>query len=418
MVGEIDHAADVDEAQVAHQVAALVEHAGGIVLVVDQRRLEAPRIVIVPSAHEQAWRTVAHVALAQHGDRLAGLVLLQRRDGAGPEAGGDGVAADVVAAVAVDVRLVDPVLHRLDHRQLRRLLAVVQLIDVAIAVRARERRVVVVAMLRDPHIVFSRVVGHPVEPHLHAALMGSSDKGLEVGNGAKVAVHRMVVARGIGAAQRPDASQHTTRMDGHEPDDVDAQVLEVVQPLLRCRQGALTGEVVQVKLIDDVLVGHKRRRSCPDDPRQLSHHIVAVVGERAVHASALVVPGEDQSRGHRQRTRIGPLVDFVAARRVAHIGHRGTGPGSAHIAAAVGVALPRPNPGRIGHRAVRLKEHTYLVIARQRRLIDGSHRQQSRHQQDGNKKQSSHFGHRLNSLLIFHKGTHNYRTNLPFKAEI
>ena len=248
--------------------------------------------------------------------------------------------------------------------------------------------------------------------------MGSSDKGLEVGNRAEVAVHRMVVARGIGAAQRADAALHATRVDGHEPDDVDAQVLEVVQPLLRCRQGALTGKVVQVKLIDDVLVGHKRRRSCPDDPRQLSHHIVAVVGERAVHASALVVPGEDQPRGHRQRARIGPLVDLVAARRVAHIGHRGTRPGCTHIAAAVGIALPGPDAGRVGHRAVRLKEHTHFTVARQRRLIDRRRRAQGHHHHDGNKKQSSHFGHRLNSLVIFHKGTHNYRTPRCIKAKI
>ena len=201
MVSEVNHSADVDKAQVAHQVAALVEDTRGIVFVVDQRRLETPRVVIVPATHEQARHAIGHITLAKHGDGLTRLVLLQRLDGPGPESRGYRIAADVVTTEAVDVGLIDPIFHRLDHGHLGGLLAVVQLIDVAIAVGAGERRVIVVTMLRDPHVVLCSMVSDPVKPHLHAALMGSIDEIPEVVNCTEVAVHSMVVTRSIGTAE-------------------------------------------------------------------------------------------------------------------------------------------------------------------------------------------------------------------------
>ena len=386
MVGEVNHAADIDKTQVLHQILALVEHTGGIVLVVDQTRLESPCIVIVPATHEQPWYTVSHITLAQHGDGLARLVLLQRLDGTRPERRGNGVTADVVAAVAVDVHLVNPVLHRLNHRQLGGFLAVIELIHVAIAVGAGERRVIVVTVLGNPHIIFSGMVGDPVEPHLHAALMGCGDKCFQVGNGAEVAVHGMVVARGVGAAQRTDTALDATGMNRHEPDDVDAQVLQVVQALLCGCKCALARKVVQVKLIDDVLVRNKGTLSCPDNLGQFTHHIVAVIGEGAVHTATLIIPSENQSCGHRQCARIGPFIDFIACLGIAHIGHGSAGPLSTHIVTAVGVACPHPNFGSISHGTVSLKEHTYLAVTRQRRLINCRQRYQRHHHQDGKRK--------------------------------
>ena len=365
MVGEIDHAADVGETQVAHQVLALCQHTSRIVLVVDQRALEAPRVVVVPSADEQARHTVGHVALAQHGDGLAGFVFLQRRDGTGPEGRGDGVAADVVAAEAIDVGIVNPVFHGINHRHLGGLLAVVQLIDIVVAVGTGERRVVVITVLGNPHVVLGGVVGHPVEPHLHAAAVGGGDKRLQVGQRTEVAVHRVVVTRGIGAAQRADAAQNSARMNRHQPDDIDAQVLQIVQTLLGCGKGTLAGEVIQVQFIDDVMVGDKGALARPDDLSQLAHDVVAVVGVGEVNTATLVVPGENQACRHREGTRIGPFIDLVTALGVTHVGHRGTRPVGTHIEFAVGISRPHPDFGRIVHRAVGLKEHTYLAITRQ-----------------------------------------------------
>ena len=221
------------------------------------------------------------------------------------------------------------------------------------------------------------MVGDPVEPHLHAAIVGRIDKSAQIGHCSEITVHRMVVARCIGAAQRTDASRHTTRMDGHEPDDIDAQVLEIIKAGLCRSKRSLAREVIKVELIDNVLVRYKCAGACTNNLGQLPEDIVAVIGERAVNASRLTIPSENQPGGHRECARVGPLVDFVATLGITHIGHRRTRPGGSHIVAAVGITFPHPNLGGIGDRAVSFKEHTYFTVAGQGGLIDCSRRNQS-----------------------------------------
>ena len=45
----------------------------------------------------------------------------------------------------------------------------------------------------------------------------------------------------------------TTRIDGHEPEDIDAQRVEAVKPLLRCLECALCCEGTDIHLIDDTI---------------------------------------------------------------------------------------------------------------------------------------------------------------------
>ncbi len=92
------------------------------------------------------------------------------------------------------------------------------------------------------------MVRHPVEPHLHAQLMGTRDEGLQVSNSTIVGVDGTEIHGGVGAVHRG-----TTRIDGHEPEDIDAQRVEAVESLLRCLERALGSEGTDIHLIDDAV---------------------------------------------------------------------------------------------------------------------------------------------------------------------
>ena len=86
-----------------------------------------------------------------------------------------------------------------------------------------------------------------------------------------------------------------------------------------------------------------------------------MIGERAIDASGLVIPSENQARGHGPRSGISPFIDFVAALGITHISHGRARPSSAHIGLPIGVTFPHPDLGSIGHTTVGLKEYTNLV---------------------------------------------------------
>jgi hypothetical protein len=66
------------------------------------------------------------------------------------------------------------------------------------------------------------MVGDPVEDHVHALAVGGIDEGLEVGLGAELRVHAVIVADRIRAAERALAVLHADRVDRHQPQDIDA----------------------------------------------------------------------------------------------------------------------------------------------------------------------------------------------------
>ena len=125
----------------------------------------------------------------------------QTGDGLLPEVGRDEVGR--VAAVAVDVRLEDPVAHRVDHGLAHVCVVVVEgrhveppglgwADDVAGVV------LLVPRLVGDPRVVPGRVVRHPVKQHDHLALVRFLHQRAQVGQGAELVVDPLVVAHAVG----------------------------------------------------------------------------------------------------------------------------------------------------------------------------------------------------------------------------
>ena len=102
----------------------------------------------------------------------------------------------------------------------------------------------------DPRILDGNVVGYPVEPHFHAALVGCCHKSLEVVDGSVGRIDLSEVHRGVGT-HLGDA----TWIDGHQPKDVGTQGFEACQLLLGSLEGSLGREGSDVHLVDDAVLG-------------------------------------------------------------------------------------------------------------------------------------------------------------------
>ena len=180
---------------------------------IGQLALELPCVVVVEAGRLEACGVGGNVGLAKKRDGLAGLAALYLRYGFLPIAHGNLAAADVVAPVAVDVGPVYPELHASGHGLAQFAVAVVQLIYVGIVVgmhKAASRPLVILRVLAHPPRVGCRVVGHPVEPYLHAEGVGGPDKGLQVVYGAVGRVYLLEIGGGIGAVDAP-----ATGVNGH-----------------------------------------------------------------------------------------------------------------------------------------------------------------------------------------------------------
>ena len=92
------------------------------------------------------------------------------------------------------------------------------------------------------------MVGHPVEPHLHVQLVGCGYKRLQVADGAVGGVHLLEVGGGVGAV---DAA--APGVDGHQPHDVYAQRLQLVQLLLGGGQRALGSKRADVHFVNHLM---------------------------------------------------------------------------------------------------------------------------------------------------------------------
>ena len=92
------------------------------------------------------------------------------------------------------------------------------------------------------------MVRHPVEPHLHVERVGGSDKSLQVTDGAVLRIGLLEVGGGIGAV---DAA--TTRIDGHEPQDVDTQGFQFAKAFLCGGKSAGLRERADVHLVNHLM---------------------------------------------------------------------------------------------------------------------------------------------------------------------
>ena len=194
---------------------------------------------------------VARLPLGEHEDGLDGVELLA---GVVPEVDGD-VAGDV-AAVAVDVGLADPVLERVGHVLAQLRMGVVEVDDVGPVPPGRGAELalpvagVPLGMLGDEDVVPRGVIGHPVEDDLEAELVRGGDEVLEVVEGAEFGIDLEVVLHGVGAAERALAVLHADGVDGHHPEDFDAEVFEARELGFGGVEGSFGRERAGVDLVD------------------------------------------------------------------------------------------------------------------------------------------------------------------------
>ncbi len=162
-----------------------------------------------------------------------------------------------VAAEAVDRMFRQPEAHRVDLPLPHLAVRVVELRRVG-PVPGDLRHAVFVfvpgGVFGDPAGVACRVVGHPVEQHLHAQPMRFGDEGVQIGEGAQFGVDGAVVADRIVGAERSLAALDADRMDRHEPHDVDAQLAEPLEMRLRGPQRAFGGQLPHVHFIEYGLI--------------------------------------------------------------------------------------------------------------------------------------------------------------------
>ena len=143
----------------------------------------------------------------------------------------EGHAIGIIAPEAVDVGLVNPVVHGLDHG-----LAHVLVVEVEVghiqpigAGRVDDGATGILSIPAgtvEPGVVPSGVVGYPVEHHGHAAGVCGISELAEIGQAAILAGHGFVIAYRVGRIHRV---HRTNGVDGHKPNDVGAQTLDVVE---------------------------------------------------------------------------------------------------------------------------------------------------------------------------------------------
>ena len=249
VVGDVEHTCKVVLRRIYQRVGCVLQGRGRrAVAYVHKVGLERPCIVVTETNVDIVEIVVpSEVRLGQELNLLVPVVA-ELADGVLPIGVGDSGAGNIVAAVAIDIGLVNPEFQAVGHGVLQRLVAVVQLVDVAIAVRMNHLAVapcIVVGMLRHPAGICGGVVGHPVEPDKHIEFVGSRNKIAQVCNRAVGGVHLLEVSGCIGAVEAS-----ATRVDGHEPHNIDTERLEFAESLLGSGECSLLCERTYVHLVD------------------------------------------------------------------------------------------------------------------------------------------------------------------------
>ena len=82
-----------------------------------------------------------------------------------------------------------------------------------------------IGMLHGQLIIPGSVVSHPVDDHVHAHLVDFVHQPFEIIQGSIFRIHGQIILDRIIAAQGALAPLFANRMNGHEPEDTNAQVL-------------------------------------------------------------------------------------------------------------------------------------------------------------------------------------------------
>jgi len=79
-------------------------------------------------------------------------------------------------------------------------------------------------MLADQVVIPGGMIGHPIEDDVHPLFMSGSDEMFEIIQAAKPGIDAVIIFNGVGAAQAAFAILSTNLVNGHEPQNVHAQL--------------------------------------------------------------------------------------------------------------------------------------------------------------------------------------------------
>ncbi len=92
------------------------------------------------------------------------------------------------------------------------------------------------------------MVAHPVEHDGHAALVGGFHQFAQVFERAVIGIYLEIILHGI---RRTDGVQFSDRVDGHQPDHVDAQIFNRIEPRLYTFQVSRSTERPEIDLVQN-----------------------------------------------------------------------------------------------------------------------------------------------------------------------
>jgi len=104
-------------------------------------------------------------------------------------------------------------------------------------------------------VVPGSVVGDPVQDHVHAAVVDCVDQPPEILMVAEFGIDALVVPDRVVAAEAAQAVLLADRVDGHEPQDAHAHILQTVKVRLERFKGALLRVLADVHLVHGEIAG-------------------------------------------------------------------------------------------------------------------------------------------------------------------
>ena len=159
----------------------------------------------------------------------------------------------MVASESVHAHFLDPVLHALDHLGAHLIVIVIELSGIRPIVGRYDIAVFIgfvpVLVLGDPRVIPAGMIGYPVQNDLEALFVSGGHQVLEIVQCAEFGVHVLIIGDRVVGAQRTLAFCLADRMDRHEPQGVDARLLESVEVLLKSRKGTFLSILSDIDLI-------------------------------------------------------------------------------------------------------------------------------------------------------------------------